>query len=309
MPKLSFQYVRQGQEETLIAFLERRFKYHSVAEWQALINKGFVKVNGRKRKPGHILQTRHKIIYEPPPRQEPPVDGHFRVLYEDTHILVVSKSGNIPTSPSGKYWHNSLVHLLQRNFANPHLHAVHRLDRETSGINVFAKGKAVAGLLGGNLRDGSVAKEYTAILQGQLPAGETEVSAPLGDDPHSSVHIKQAVRADGRPSRTRFVLRARLPGASLVTIRPYTGRTHQIRVHAAYLGYPVWGDKLYGVPEAAFLDWIDQGARTSENRQLLHASALHFTHPVTQHKLSLYDAPKGLLALFYASMGGGTSST
>lgn len=309
MPKLSFQYVRQGKEETLLAFLERRFRYHSAEEWQALIAKGFVKVNGRKRRPGHVLQSRHKIIYEPPPRPEPPVDGRFRVLYEDAHLLVVSKSGNIPTSPSGKYWHNCLVHQLQRTFANPALHAVHRLDRETSGINVFAKSKAVAGLLGGHLRDGTVEKEYTAILRGHLPAAEALVSAPLGDDPQSSVHIKQAVRADGRPSRTRFILRARLPGASLVTLRPYTGRTHQIRVHAAYLGHPVWGDKLYGVPEGDFLGWIDHGARTAENRHLLHASALRFAHPVTQHWLSLYDAPRELLRLFYASAGVGGSST
>ena len=250
MPKLSFQYVRQGPAETLVQFLARRFRYHTAEEWQDLVRKGFVKVNGARSKPGSVLLTRHKIVYERPPFPEPEVDRNYRILYEDGHLLAVAKSGNMPTSPSGKYWQNCLVHVLQQERGLPELHAVHRLDRETSGVNLFAKSKAIARAMGDDFRAGRVAKTYAAIVRGRFPARSVFVSAPLGQEVASTIRIKQAVLAQGRPCQTEFELRALLPGASLLLVTPHTGRTHQIRAHAAYLGHPVWGDKLYGVPEA-----------------------------------------------------------
>jgi RluA family pseudouridine synthase len=299
MPKLSFQYVRQGPEETLVEFLTRRFRYHSAEEWQELVQKGFVKVNGAHSRPGMVLRTRHKIVYERPPFPEPEVDRRYRVLYEDELLLAVSKSGNMPTSPSGKYWHHCMVHVLQQERGLAELHAVHRLDRETSGVNLFAKSKAVAGALGEDFRAGRVAKRYAAIVRGRFPARSIYVSAPLGEDVAGGVRIKQAVLAQGRPCRTKFVLRARLPQASLLTVTPHTGRTHQIRAHAAYLGHPVWGDKLYGVPEAEFISWVSSGERSARSRQLLHATRLTFTHPRTGAELTVRDSPAPLLRLFF----------
>ena len=298
MPKLSFQYVRQEAVETLSAFLERRFRYHTRAEWESLVAKGFVKVNGKKVSPRHILQTRHKIVYERPPFPEPEVDRRFEILFEDDYLLAVGKSGNIPTSPSGKYWHNCLVHVLKQELGLEWIHAVHRLDRETSGVNLLAKSKDAARILGGDFQRGEVGKTYSAILRGRLPAREIHVSAPLGAATGGAIRIKQAVHANGRDSRTRFRLRAVLPGASLVHALPLTGRTHQIRAHAALLGHPVAGDKLYGVPEEDFLAWVASGERSSETRQLLHSSELRFRHPVTS-KLITVRAPDSALMELY----------
>ncbi len=294
MAKLSFQYVRIDLPETLLEFLARRFRYHTAVEWESLVKKAFVKVDGKKVKPGHLLETRQKIVYERPPIPEPEVDPSFKVIFEDRHILAVSKSGNIPTSPSGKYWNNCLVHLLQREFRLDTLHAVHRLDRETSGINLFSKSKESARLLGADFQQGRVRKEYSAILEGRLAFREVFVSAPLADEHSGAIRIKQTVQSQGRESRTIFRLKAVLPKASLVQATPLTGRTHQIRAHAAYIGHPVVSDKLYGVSEEDFIRWVSDENRSYRQRQLLHATTLSFTHPFTKKPLTL-RAPDGVL--------------
>lgn len=299
MPKLSFQYVRQEFTETLLEFLVRRFRYHDAATWEERIAGGHVTVDGRHVPPEHLLESRERIVYDRPPGPEPPVDTRYTVLYEDAHLLAVSKSGNIPTSPSGKYWANCLVHVLQRERELPHLRAAHRLDRETSGINLFAKHREAARALGRDFNAGRVHKAYAAILHGAFPRGDTYVHAPLRDARGGQVRIRQEAHPDGRPASTRFRLRALLPDASLVRAEPVTGRTHQIRAHAALLGHPVWGDKLYGQAEADFIAWVQAGPRTSEVRQLLHATELDFTHPVTGVSVALREGEGVLLGLLW----------
>lgn len=282
--KLSFQYVRHGAPETLLAFLLRRFHYHSASEWRSRIESGAVTVNGRGTGAEHVLATRERIVYVPPPLPEPPVDARFAVLFEDAHLVAVSKSNNIPSTPSGKYWRNCLRYVLQRELKLPELYAVHRLDRETSGVNLFAKSRSVAAALGAAFTAGAVEKRYAAILLGLLPARELLVNAPLRDA-GGEIHIKQAVHPLGRPSVTRFSLRAQLPGACLVDVRPFTGRTHQIRAHAAFMGHPVWGDRLYGVSTTEFLTWVRREDRHLSAGHRLHASLLAFAHPVTGNEV------------------------
>ena len=307
MPKLSFQYMRQQWTETLLEFLVRRFRYHNAAEWEARIRDGAVTVDGRRVAPEVRLESRQRILYERPTGPEPPVDGRYTVLLEDAHVLAVSKSGNIPTSPSGKYWTNCLLHLLQRERDLPQLFAVHRLDRETSGVNLFAKHPAAARALGLAFQAGQVHKAYAAIVSGAFPAGRTYVSGPIRTARSGEVRIRQEVHGDGRPARTRFLLRARLPGASLVRAEPLTGKTHQIRVHAALLGHPIWGDKLYGRNEAEFLAWVRQGPRNAAERQLLHATELRFPHPVSGDMVEVRDVEQPLLEIFLGALGGAGS--
>lgn len=278
--KLSFQYVRHGRSETLIDFLMRRFHYHTLEQWNERIRTGAVALNGRIVATTYVLESKDHIVYVPPAGPEPPVDARFTVLYEDAALLAVSKSGNIPTSPSGKYWHNCLLHVLQRELGLPQLHSVHRLDRETSGVNLFAKTRPAAALLGAAFASGRVAKRYAAIVRGRFPAAEILVNAPLRHA-GSLVSIKQAVHPEGRPSVTRFRLRALLPGASLLDVSPLTGRTHQIRAHAAFVGYPIWGDRLYGGSEEGFIVWLHSPTRDWASRHLLHATELRFPHPET----------------------------
>ncbi len=303
-PKLSFQYVQGEIPETLLEFLIRRFKYHDALTWEERIRGGYVQVNGKKCGPNHLLETRHRIVYYPPPAPEPPVDDRHEILYEDQELMAVDKSGNIPTSPSGKYWHNCLVHRLMEIHGLPELHAVHRLDRETSGINLFAKTKESSGILGKVFSGGQVGKFYMAILRGHLASSEILVKAPLRNAEGAAVRIRQEAHPDGRAAVTRFFLRALLPGASLAEVRPLTGRTHQIRAHAEYMGHPVMGDKLYGRPESEFIAWIENGERSYRLRHLLHATRLDFRHPSTGKEIIVESSPKVLLDLFHSELHG-----
>lgn len=298
MPKLSFQYVRQGPSETLIQFLTRRFPYHTPVEWRARIQEGLVKIDDHPAREETVLDTGRKILYEKPTGPEPSVDGSYKILYEDESLIAVSKSGNIPTSPSGKYWDNCLVHLIKKNENFNNLHAVHRLDRETSGINLFAKDSKMAGKLGAIFTDGTVIKKYTAILKGKNFPAESYVSAPLLDQKGGQVRIKQAVDLQGKPAKTRFKMLKELEKGTLVEVFLYSGRTHQIRAHAAFLGHPVWGDKLYGVPEEQFIEWVSKTDRKNDDRHLLHATYLSFRHPVQQKEIVIEDHYGGILDLY-----------
>ncbi len=301
---MCFQYVRHAGPETLLEFLLRRFPYHTPGDWEQRIRTGAVTIEGAAAEPGHVLNSKERIVYVPPRGLEPEVDGRYRVLFEDGHLLAVEKSGNIPSSPSGKYWHNSLRNLLLRERGLADLYPVHRLDRETSGVNLFAKSLEAARSLGAAFAAGEVRKTYAAILRGRLPVREIFVAASLLVG-LGQVRVKQAVHPQGKPARTEFRLREHLPGASLVQVVPLTGRTHQIRAHASYLGYPVWGDRLYGVTEEQFLAWVKTRARTSASqsvasRHLLHAERLALRHPVTGAWLELESPPGSLLASFQA---------
>ena len=297
MPKLSFQYVQHEITETLLEFLVRRFRYHDVLQWETRIKSGNVKVNRKTVSADTLLQTRDKIIYDPPPAPEPPVDTRHQVLYEDDHLLAVNKSGNIPTSPSGKYWNNCLVHFLKQDRQLPELHAVHRLDRETSGVNLFAKTRLAARVMGDEFREGNVEKLYSGIVWGSLPGGEVVVSAPLRNATRGAVRIRQEVTAQGRPAKTRFTVKSKLAGATWIHAIPYTGRTHQIRAHAAFIGCPVIGDKLYGQSEAEFIRWVSHGERNSERRHLLHATQLIVNHPESGKRLAIKAPDHHLLEL------------
>ena len=295
MAKMKFQYVQTHHGvETLLEFLTRRFRYHSPEEWQAHVFEGHVQVNGERVLPDHLLATRQTIVYDPPPAPEPPIDERYEVLFEDEVLLAVSKSGNIPTSPSGKYWHNCLVHLLQRERETREIYAVHRLDRETSGVNLFAKTKEVAAKLGDDFFHNRTGKFYTALLAGEMADAEVLVDAPLMGDRSGLVKIKQYARPEGKPSETRFIRREVISGATLVDVEPLTGRTHQIRAHAAHFGHPVLGDLLYGGDEQQFIDWISAPDKDYSRRHLLHATRLTIAHPVSGEPVS-FHAPDGVL--------------
>jgi RluA family pseudouridine synthase len=296
--KLSFRYVQHDRPpETLLDFLARRFRYHTEADWRRLVAAGHVTLDGRAVAPEERLRSKQLVEYIPPLMPEPEVDARYDVLFEDEHLLAVSKSGNIPTSPSGKYWHNCLRHVLQRERGLPGLQSVHRLDRETSGVNLFAKTPEAGRRLGEAFQRGQVEKRYSAVLRGHLPVREVIVSGPL-QDAGGEIHIKQAVHPAGRAARTHYRLRALLPQASWVDVMPLTGRTHQIRVHAAFLGFPVWGDWLYGQSEAEFIRWVRNPQRHTLGRHLLHARELTLEHPIGGALLHLVSPDGPLLQAF-----------
>jgi len=240
-----------------------------------------------------------------------PVD--FRVLHEDEVLMVVDKPAGLVVHPGAgnpdATLENGLRHLVPALAELPRSGLLHRLDKDTSGLLLVAKTAAAYGQLQRELRGQRIRREYRAIVQGVVTAGG-EVDAPLGR--HPTQRLRMAVVADGREARTHYRVLARFAAHSFLALRLETGRTHQIRVHMAHLGFPVLGDPLYGgrprPPAGAGAALID--ALRGLRRQALHASLLGFHHPQTGAWLELASPlPADLCAVLAALAGSAEAAT
>ncbi len=293
-----FNYVRQRGVETILEFLTRRFAYKTRDKWVESIVSGAILINSEVVNPERILNNKDIISYTRNPSDEPEIDRKYKLLYEDDQILVVDKSGNIPISESGKYYKNTLLNLLKEKEGYKELYAVHRLDRETSGIVLIARTKDIATLIGKQFQFQKPKKEYHAVLVGEFKQKQFLVEAPIKQASlaDSTIKIRQIVDQKGKSSKTEFVKVKVMDGLTLARIKLFTGRTHQIRCHAEYLGYPVLGDKLYGQQDAFFIAVMNGEKEASFgkfgvlNRHLLHASKLSFSHPKHKRRMNFYSS-------------------
>ncbi len=204
-----------------------------------------------------------------------PVELESWIVHEDEHFLVVDKPGDVVCHPSKHGPWSSLVGAAREHAGLDTIHLVFRLDRETSGIVVLAKEPRTARRLQMAIQERRVGKTYIAVMTGEIP-GAVTVDQPLGDDTASPVFMKSAVCPDGRPSVTRFEPLSRGGGFTLARVTTETGRKHQIRAHAQWLGHSLVGDKIYGPDARLYLDFIDRGW-TPQLQALLHLprQALH----------------------------------
>ncbi|MDB6094069.1 MAG: pseudouridine synthase [Verrucomicrobia bacterium] len=197
------------------------------------------------------------------------------IVHEDERLLVVSKPGDVVCHPSKAGPWSSLVGAAREYTQLPTMHLVFRLDRETSGIVVLAKDARMASKLQTAMQERTVGKAYQAILTGELPAA-VKVNEPLGDDTASPVFVKTTVRPDGVPAVTHFQPVGVGGGFTFARVVTETGRKHQIRAHAHWMGFPLVGDKIYGPDARLYLDFIDTGWTTALAEKLLMSrQALH----------------------------------
>lgn len=218
-----------------------------------------------------------------PPLISPQEIGGW-LVEEDEDYLVFDKPGWVVCHPSKDGPWSSLVGAVRawRGMATAHL--VSRLDRETSGVILLAKHPGAASVAQTAMERRWVEKTYLAVLEGEL-AEPTLVDQPLGPDETSDIAVRTAVRAGGSPASTFLEPLARAGGLTLARVQPHTGRKHQIRAHALWMGHPVVGDKLYGRDPSLYLEfaregWTARHARSlAHPRQALHAARLDFRAP------------------------------
>ena len=257
----------------------------SRAQAQRLIKTGEATVNGRSSKPSYRVQVGDEVSARVPaeaPEMVLPEDIPLDVIYEDDVLLVVSKPAGMVVHPalghpSGTLVNAVLAHCPQiAEVGGPdRAGIVHRLDKDTSGLILVAKDDAIRAALQRQFKRRQVAKTYLALVQGHMHPREGVIDAPIGRDKRQ--RKKMAVVRSGRPARTMYRVTEYLTGHTLLEVRPHTGRTHQIRVHLSWMGYPIVGDAVYGYRRQRLL----------LNRHFLHAAQLRFTHPATNEEMEL----------------------
>jgi 23S rRNA pseudouridine1911/1915/1917 synthase len=227
----------------------------------------------------------------------------FEVISEEADLLVVNKPAGLVCHPTKTDEYSSLISRARLYLGNgSHPQLVNRLDRETSGVTLIAKTEIAARELRRIWENRNVEKSYFALVRGVVRDDHGIIDAPLGKDESSRVAIKDCVRSDGAPAQTEFwktsdfevgswKLDVCVP-STLLRVRPHTGRKHQIRIHLAYLGHSIIGDKLYGGDENLYLDFVEYRLTPEQRQRLilpnhaLHAAEVKFEWRGTERKFS-----------------------
>ena len=249
-----------------------------------MIKEEYVLVNDKKVKPSYLVKENDVILVKDGfikpnvlEAQNIPLD----IVYEDDYLMVINKPSGLVVHPGNGNKNNTLVNglinytknLSDKEEFRPGI--VHRLDKDTSGLMIVVKDDKAHEILADDFKHKRVYREYVALLDGVFPQEKAYIDAPIGRDKKRFDHM--CIRKDGKSARTNLEVIKRFSKYTLVKLVLETGRTHQIRVHMAYIGYPVFNDPVYGKKSA------------TEFGQFLHSAYLRFTHPITKEVLEFRE--------------------
>lgn len=247
-----------------------------------MIKEGKILVNKKEIKPSYKIKLNDLIEIDETFKINNdiiPQEIDLEIVYEDEYLMVINKPSGLVVHPGNGNHDNTLVNGLMFYTDNlsdlggtERVGIVHRLDKDTSGLMLVAKTNKVHELLSEDFKNKRIYREYYALLIGKFPSDTAFIDAPIG---RSKTNFqKQEVRSDGKDARTNLKVLKRYKNYTLVSLVLETGRTHQIRVHTSYIGYPIFNDPVYVNKEAT-----DFG-------QFLHSKILKFTHPITKEVLA-----------------------
>jgi len=303
MPQKTLIVTDSHAGKRLDMFIAHFEAYSSRNRIQTLIKDGLALVNGKSEKSSYKVRAGDTVTLELPERKVRevlPENIPLHVVFEDDHMVVLNKPPGLVVHPAPGNYAGTLVNALLYHYGSlpssgkgisegagserERAGIVHRLDKDTSGVMVVARTEQALKALTAQFKNRVVQKKYLALVAGVIKKGSGTIDAAIGR------HVKERKKisvhtASPREAVTLFKVKERFKKATLVEVEIKTGRTHQIRVHMAHLGYPVLGDRVYGGTRAA------KPGSLSFARQMLHAESLSLLHPVTGTPLTFIAPP------------------
>jgi 23S rRNA pseudouridine1911/1915/1917 synthase len=282
MPKQTITVTEENGVVRTDKLLASTFPEYSRAAIAKLFALNLIKSNGEPLQPGNKLRPGAVIEYDLGPLQEKPEVITLPILYEDKDVIVVNKPAGIISHARGKFWQEASVASFIRDRVSgmdgERGGIVHRLDRATSGVMICAKNEATLKFLQKQFQDRKVNKTYIALTSNKPKQEKAVIDAPIGRN--LSNPKKFHVIKDGKTAQTTYEVTGSHDGTYKVRLQPHTGRTHQLRIHLAYINCPIIGDDLYGGKSAS--------------RLMLHAHTLEIELPCGSKKLFSAPIPKDL---------------
>ncbi len=279
MQKLAIEIEEKDEGKTVETVLKNAYAVSESYLRRLKRREGALLKNGEPAYTTHTVHAGDVVSFDPADPEKlpiPPISYQLSIVYEDEWLLVLDKPKHLSVHPARDPMEPTVENALSAYFRgvdNPH--PVSRLDKGTTGLLSVAKSGYVHARMKTIQQEGQFKKTYLAIAVGEISERSFVIDAPIGPFPGST--YRRAVRADGAEARSAFEVLETKNGLSLVRLTPLTGRTHQLRVHAAYAGYPLLGDWLYG----------ERSERI--DRPALHASEIRFLHPITGESVTLFS--------------------
>lgn len=271
--------------QTLIAYYTQQYRHSSELEWRSRIAAGQVWVNGQVATAETKLRSGQELTYYREPWEEPEVPLAFEVLYEDRDLLIIAKPAELPVLPGGGFLEHTLLWQLQLQYPEETPVPIHRLGRGTSGLMLMARSPRAKSNLSQQMRDRQICKTYRALVENPSGINSTipdqfTITQAIGKVPHPVLGYLYSATATGKFAQSDCQVLQRNAQTTLLEVIILTGRPHQIRIHLAFMGYPLVGDPLYAVGGVArFVEGAI--AVPGDCGYWLHAYRLEFTHPRT----------------------------
>lgn len=284
--------------QTVLDYYSQKYRHSSRSQWQTRIEAGQILLNDRPVTCKTILKTKDKLAYHRQPWIEPEVPLKFEVLYEDRDLLVINKPSGLPVIPGGGFLEHTLLWQLKKQYSHDTPVPIHRLGRGTSGLLLLARSQLAKSHLSEQMRsstigqgDNQINKVYRVLVSG-LVKNNLTITQPIGKIPHPVLGYIYGATSQGKYAKSECRVVEHYNNCTLLEVKIFTGRPHQIRIHLAAAGYPLLGDPLY-VAGGTY-------AKVDRHRELipvpgncgyyLHAYRLSFMHPRSRSPMS-FECP------------------